>query len=182
MLSIKLSKLLLLNLLSYVAFGQPQEAQDLFEKGLIKNQSYHFIDASVFFTQAIALEPEFAEAYYQRGLSFEAMGKSSYAIKDFNRAIYQDIKNVEVYLKLITYYKNLQQYQSAILICQKLIQAMPENAAGAYYDLGEIYETMNNVDLAIKSYQQSLLNADESFEDFRKQLLIKIESLKSQNS
>ena len=163
------------------AFSESLTANELYEKGLNKNKSYHYVDASVYFTQAIAKKLEFPEAYYQRGLSFEGMGKSTHAIKDFNTAIDQGFKDIDAYLKLISYYKNSKQYQSAILICQKLIQAMPENAAGAYYDMGKIYENLGNIEWAIKSYEKSLLNTDNEFEEFKNQLQTKIESLKQIN-
>jgi len=163
------------------AFSESITANELFEKGLKKNKSYHYVDASVYFTQAIAKKYEFPEAYYQRGLSFQGMGEIKQAIKDYNQAINQGLKNVDVYLKLISHYKNAEQFQSAILICQKLIQAMPENAAGAYYDMGKIYEKSGNIEWAIKSYEKSLLNTDDEFEEFKNQLQTKIESLKPIN-
>ena len=39
------------------------------------------------YDEAIRLDPQFASAYYNRGLAYQRLGQSERAIKDFNEAI-----------------------------------------------------------------------------------------------
>ncbi len=158
--------------------AQTDQANIYYQQGVTNNQQGLLIEASVLFTQAIAEYPEFAQAYYQRGLSFDGMGEKSHAIKDFKQSVDYKIVNLQPYLRLINHYKSNSQYLAALIITDQLVANMPDQAAGGYYDKGQIYELMNKSSLAIKAYEMTLKNTDEDMTIFKEQLLDKIAHLK----
>lgn len=84
MMFIKTIVFIFITLLLNTSFAQSPKAQELFEKGVQQNKAGYLIKAVTLLTEAIALNPDYADAYYQRGLSFKGMGNKSYFIKDLN--------------------------------------------------------------------------------------------------
>ncbi|MEE9452764.1 MAG: hypothetical protein V3V13_00085 [Paracoccaceae bacterium] len=160
-----------------MVLAQSDQAVEFYEQGLAQNQVYKLVGASVSFTEAIGLYPEYAQAYYQRGLSFAGMGKQDHAIKDFNAAVGYKITELDPYLRLIAWHKERHQYLAALLITDQLIANMPENAAGGYYDKGQIYELMGNSTLAVVAYKACLQRLEDEASDFANMLKHRISEL-----
>ena len=160
------------------ASTENDDATSLYQQGIAKNKQGLLIQASILFTQAIDKNPEFAQAYYQRGLSFDGMGEKSQAIKDYKQAVDFKASNLQPYLALIQHFKTNTQYLAALIITDQLIENIPDQAAGGYYDKAQIYELMNNSNLAIKAYELALKNTDEEMSEFNEQLIKKISHLK----
>jgi tetratricopeptide (TPR) repeat protein len=161
-----------------VCHAQSNKAVDYYNKGVEFNKTGKLVKASIHFTEAVSMYPGYAQAYYQRSLSFNGMGQTQSARKDLMKAIQLGIKNVNPYLSQIKYYKSTKQYTSAILITKKLIRAMPENSAGAYYDQGLIYEEINHPKEAIAAFNTSIELLDSNSQDFKEILLNKIKNNK----
>lgn len=162
---------------SVQAFAQSEEAVALYKRGLEANQNGKLIEASVLFTEAIAIYPKYAEAYYQRGLSFIGMKRAENGMKDFQQAVGHKVQNLNPYLRLIKWHNTHNRFQASLIITDQIIANMPENAAGAYWDKGQIYERMNKRKLAIAAYQASLRALDSDNADFAKTLKSRIVEL-----
>ncbi len=156
------------------------EAENLYQLALVKNQEGLLIQASALLTQAISLDKQQSKYFYQRGLSFFGMDEVTHGIKDFNTAV--DLKTLElgVYIKLIQHYMDNNQYLAVLIITDQLAANIPDQAAGAFYDKGRAYEAMNKGELAILAYQSSLNNLDESQHDFKQLLQEKINKIEDE--
>ena len=77
------------------------------------------------------------------------MGEPAHAMRDMNIAIGLKIKILDPFLRLIRHHMQRHQFLPALIITDQLITNMPEIAAGAYYDKGQIFELMGKADLAI---------------------------------
>jgi tetratricopeptide (TPR) repeat protein len=65
----------------------PSSAREYYEKGLACEQGMDHVQAIANFTQAIQLDPRFADAHYARALTREITGDFEEAIADFERVI-----------------------------------------------------------------------------------------------
>ncbi len=161
-----------------VCHAQSNKAVNYYNKGVEHNKTGKLVKASIQLTNAISINPDYAQAYFQRSLSFKGMGQSEHARKDSMKAIHLGIKNINPYLAQIKYYKSTKQYTSALLITKKLMRAMPENSPGAYYDQGLIYEEINQPKEAIVAFNTSIELLDSNSQDFKEILLNKIKQNK----
>ena len=70
-----------------------KKAIKLFKQGNIHLTKNEFDRAIEAYTQAIALNPDFAEAFNHRGMAYGNKGEFDRAIPDFNQAIALNPKN-----------------------------------------------------------------------------------------
>lgn len=142
------------------------EARAFYEQGLAGNRSGHLVEATTAFTNALTLDPEFAEAYYQRGLAFDGMGRRQQAVDDYAAAVGRGIQTLEPYLRLIAIYKENQLYPAALIVTDQILAHLPENAAGAYWDKGQIYQLMGDRPNAIAAYEACIAALGPTNADF----------------
>lgn len=166
-------------IITSAAFAQSPKAQALYDRGVELNQTGVLVEASVLFTEALAIDPGYAEAYYQRGLSFLGMERPGHAVRDFTQATGLGIRNLDPYLRLIKWHDGRQQFAAALIVTDQLVANMPENAAGAYWDKGKIYERMGKRALAIAAYKAALSALDSDNADFADVLNTRIDQLEN---
>ncbi len=109
------------------------------------------------YNKAIEINPRFAEAYNNRGISF-AQGKGQYdqAISDFDKAIEINSKFAEAYNNRGISYFNKGQYDQAISDYDKAIEINPRHAE-AYYKRGLVYaQVKGQYDQAISDFDKAI--------------------------
>lgn len=84
-------------MISSSAFGQSQKAMQLYELGVKQNEAGLLLEASVYLSDAIFEYLRYADAYYQRGMSFYGLEKISHAIRDLDAATQLKVKSVHAY-------------------------------------------------------------------------------------
>ncbi|KAM5336951.1 tetratricopeptide repeat protein 6 [Glossophaga mutica] len=84
------------------------------------------------FTKAVKTNPNFAEAFYQRGLCKMKLHKDT-SILDFNHAITIDPKYYEAYLSRVAFYGLEGRYSKAILNCNEAIKIFPHSVRAYVY-------------------------------------------------
>jgi len=62
------------------------KTEDFFLRGEDKYQKGDYQGAIVAYTQAIALNPNYAKAYYNRGIARDDLGDKQGAVGDYNQA------------------------------------------------------------------------------------------------
>ena len=87
------------------------------------------------YTEAIRLDPKFAEAYYNRGVAYENKGEYDKAIADYTEAIRLDPKYAEAYNSRGFAYGNKGEHDKAIADYTEAIRLDPKYA-NAYYNRG----------------------------------------------
>ena len=113
--------------------NNPQSADAFVAKGLsLESNKAAAIDS---YTQAIRLDPQYANAYYRRAIARHDRGDRQGAIADYNEAIRLNPNNAIAYYNRGVALYNLRNYQDAIADFSQYIRFMP-NDISAYYARG----------------------------------------------
>jgi tetratricopeptide (TPR) repeat protein len=122
--------------------------------------------AAADYTEALRINPKYAEAYYNRGNAAYRNGKRDYerAIADYTEAIRLDPKYANAYnLRGQAYYKGKKDYNNAIADFTEAIRLNP-NIAMYFFNRGVAYHIgKQDYDQAIADYTEALhINPDDS--------------------
>src|SRR3989338_7098103 len=112
-------------------------------------------DAIEAYTSAIALDPNYAAAYNNRGVAYKNKGQNDRAIEDYNKAIALDPNYAAAYNNRGNAYANKGQYDRAIEDYNKAI-ALDPNYAKAYNNRGGAYDNKGQNDRAIEDYNKAI--------------------------
>lgn len=117
-------------------------------------------------TRAIELNPNLAEAYSCRGVSYNKKGKRDCALADFNRAIELNPEDAGVYRDRADVYKKKGMYDHAVADLSRWAELEPENAA-PYFLRGSVYYEKGERDLG----RADLIRAVDMLPDFAEDAL-----------
>jgi len=127
--------------ISVVAFSQ-DKATEYFNKGMEKFQERSFDSAIYYFTLALEIKPDYAEAAFRRGLSKNSKGLNDEALVDYNYAISLNPKPV--------YYNNVGmikmkegKFEEAMAMYDNAID-LDSNYLVALYNKGRLFLEMEN--------------------------------------
>ncbi len=134
--------------------------------------------AIVYFTKAISLNPQYTNAYLNRGLCYFNTGIQDKALQDWDTVRVQNpnMPNLAKYLSIITRYYmaqamkniNANNLENGIPLLNKAIEASP-NAVDAWYSLGVSYLKLGKVQEG-KSALQKVLQLNPNNEDAKRAL------------
>ncbi len=139
----------------YAKTADRLSATDWFKKGYqhwLNKEDDNAIEA---FTSAIALDPNYAKAYTNRGNAYYNKGQHDRAIEDYNKAIAlkPDFLGL-IYNNRGSAYGEKGWYDRAIEDFNKAIQLDP-NDAEAYNNRGVAYDNKGNMGRAISDFQKA---------------------------
>ena len=98
-----------------LAAPAPQTAAEWWEQGSLLSLQKDFDGAIAAYDKAIALQPQYADAYNNRGNAYMGKGEYEKAIADFSQAIVLDPQYADAYYNRANAYSSLKQYEKAIL-------------------------------------------------------------------
>jgi tetratricopeptide (TPR) repeat protein len=132
-------------------------ATEWFEKGYKLDESGNYSDAVKAYSKVIELNPQYADAYLNRGLAYCRLGNYQQGIKDYNKAIELDSRAIRTaaYSNRGLTYGHLGNYQQAIEDYNKAIELDPQ-FAGAYLNRGSAYVELSNYQQAIKDCNKAI--------------------------
>lgn len=107
------------------------------------------------YEQLVQLHPDYAVAYYNRGIIYYDKGDYDQAISDYNQAITLDPKYAVAYHNRGLTYKNKGDYDKAISDYDQAIRLDPQDT-NAYNSRGVAYKIKGNYDQAISDYNQAI--------------------------
>jgi tetratricopeptide (TPR) repeat protein len=137
------------------------QKRDLYNKGRNQMSNEKFLDAIRSFELAIRIDPQFIDAWVEKGYAHFHLGEYSVAISSYNRAIEIDVENGPAWnLKGLAYYK-MKNYDKAIECCEKAIDLDP-NDGMSWYNMA-CYLTLNG-------------KADDGLEALRRSIEIDIQN------
>jgi len=115
------------------------------------------------FSEAIKMQPDFAEAYEDRALALEQTGDYSAALSDYESLIKLDPANKKFYIgKKGGAHMALQQYEEAIKCFDEALKASPKDAivmrnmslalssTGKYAEAGALYQKATDLNPSLK--------------------------------
>jgi Flp pilus assembly protein TadD len=107
-----------------------------------------------YLNKAIKLQPDYADAYNERGIAFTQLGQKQKAIEDFNKAISLNPQDANFYNNRGIVYFQLGQYQRTIDDYNVVIRLKPDNA-NAYNNRGVSYLQLGNKKLGCRDLQKA---------------------------
>jgi tetratricopeptide (TPR) repeat protein len=118
-------------------------------------------------TKALEIDPEDADAYYNRGLTYNVMGEWDQAISDFTKSLEIRPGNADALFNRGIAYEEKGQWWQAISDYNETLEAEPEDAAAWYRKGGALRNAGKDYD-AMKAYESFIKFAlPESVEDVK---------------
>jgi len=130
-------------------------AKVYYNKGVKNFNAYNFEQAILDFTEAIRINPNYAEAYCQRGYTYSWLGDIYKAGADFTQAIRINPGYGDAYIARSSFYISIGDYNNALADNTQLVRLRP-NDFGVYAGRGSIYMLLKDFDNAIANYTQAI--------------------------
>jgi tetratricopeptide (TPR) repeat protein len=141
------------------------DAVDLYRQAIRFISDEQYDEALVALDQSIEINPHFAEAFYNRGLTHYCMNDMDLAIEDFDRSLQLGFDDALLYRNRGNAYSRKGDVEGALSDYAQAIALEPENG-GVYLNRGEVYENTRQKELAKADYQTILtLACDEWIKD-----------------
>ncbi len=133
---------------------QIPSAQRAYDDGIkLRNQS-HYAEASEKFLQAIRINPEFGDAYFQLGSSRLREGNTQEAIKAFIKLGQIEPQNQKAILAAADAYTSLELFEDAATLYYRVAHLNPDSFK-IHYDLGYVLFRLNRFPEAIGELEKS---------------------------
>ncbi len=132
-----------------------QTAYTEFYIGLTAYQKGKYEDALKHYDQAIDINPQFAEAYNNRGITKDRLGRHEEAIADYDQATRINPQFAEAYYNRGTTKDVLGRHEEAIANYDQAIRINPQYAQ-AYYNRGNAKDVLGRHEEAIADYDQAI--------------------------
>ncbi|MBI2968069.1 MAG: tetratricopeptide repeat protein [Bacteroidetes bacterium] len=120
--------------------------------------------ASHYFSRAVSLDPDYAEAHYNLAYSYEMRGIRDSAIICFEKALNLQPDHKPAYDRIFPLYLSSLQYDKAIEINLQAAANIPEFSAMYYVNAGNVYtakhDTLNALNYFIKAFEKEPGNRD----------------------
>ena len=108
------------------------------------------------YSKALAIYPQFADAYFNRGISYQNLQQYEAAIADYDKAIeYNPQISTDVYIHRGRSYEELGRSTDAIADFSKALEAHPPDQR-AYFYRGYSYCRIYLFDLAVKDFDSAI--------------------------
>ena len=131
------------------------KADDFYIKASSEVKSGNFQEAIAAYNQAISINPQYTDAYNDRGVVRSALGSLSEGIKDFEQAVQINPQYSTAYVNLGIARLKSKDYEQAIINFDRALQINP-NIADAYLNRGKSYLYLGKKEKAIADYDQAL--------------------------
>ncbi len=146
---------------SHAIQGKPDYANAFYNRAvaeynlfLITQDSSYIYKALNDINNAIAIKIDFKDAFLQRGLLYDLLGKPENARFDYQRVLELDPKNARAYINLGTYYGQKGDYDKAIQYFKKALKFAP-NLYASYSNIGLVYLNKNQLDSALYYFNKA---------------------------
>ena len=134
----------------------------LLDKGKELYKNDQDSEAAKVFEQALAFDPDFAEAHFRLGLCYESMNKTEEAdtefkkaVESYNKYVNDNPEDAEAFYQFGQVYAALHQYSDAVRQYRQAIQ-LKDDDSDMYYDLGTALMRLAQYDEAVTAFSKSL--------------------------
>lgn len=138
------------------------DAFALYEKGWEAYKKNHDEDAVEAFKQALAIDPDYADARYKLGLAYDALQKKEEADREYEKAVeaykkfidrHADDAVAHYHLGLV--YGKLHKYDDAVKVLKQAAKLSPEDS-DLFYELGFAHGKLAQYPEAVAALNKSL--------------------------
>ncbi|KAF5433807.1 Tetratricopeptide (TPR) repeat containing protein [Candidatus Methanophagaceae archaeon] len=137
-------------------------AQKWFNRAYGEGKKGNKETAIEYYTKALELNPEYPDAYYNRGATYYNLKDYEKAISDYNKALELNQEYVDAYNNRGLAYGDLKDYGKAISDFNKAIELNPEYA-DAYNNRGAAYYDLTEYEVAISDWNKAIeLNPEDA--------------------
>lgn len=125
------------------------------KRGLDAFDNHNYDLAITDYTEAIRLNPDYAEAYVNRGLAYTQTGDDDKAIADYTAAIHLKPDFAEAYINRGYAYGQRRDYDKAIADCDEAIRLKPDHWA-AYINRADACNHKGYWDKTLADYNEAI--------------------------
>jgi Tfp pilus assembly protein PilF len=122
-------------------------------------------EALASFDRAIALKPDYAEAFYNRGNVLQKLKRLSEALASFDQAIGFKPDFAEAFNNRGNVLQELRRLDEALASCDRAVALKPD-FAGAFNNRGNVLQELKRFDQALASYERALVLQPDYAEAF----------------
>ncbi len=145
--------------------GRRERARVPYNTGLELVARGSFLDATAEFREAARLDPDFAEAQYNLGVTYQKLDAHDKAIEAFARAVRLRAKNSDYHYAIGGSYFHLGRYDEAVQAFEKALLFNPANIK-AQYSLAAALEKDGKLSRARKAWEKYLeMDSDSDWAD-----------------
>jgi tetratricopeptide (TPR) repeat protein len=137
----------------YIA-GAPERAAKEVRAGMSLMAPGNYQNAIAHFDRAIAIWPQFAEAYFQRGVAYQSLKQPDRAMEDFDRSLGYDPTLAHAYDAQGSIYRARGDFSRAMQAFARAIEIAPD--ADAYFERGQAYESLGQHAKAVEDFDQAI--------------------------
>jgi len=154
-------KHIIIFILTIVVFSSCQndtdkkEATNFFFRGNLKLKEKEYFDAIKWFGEAIKKNNNFSDAYYNRGLAYQALEKNDEALTDFTRAYELDSHFAPALFKKVEILQSMEKVDLALNEANLLVKSFPDSAANFRLQ-GDIFFQKKELNSSMASYEIAL--------------------------
>ena len=130
-------------------------ASEYFERAYQHGEAKRYDDAIRDYTEAIRLNPQYANAYVNRGSAYGNKNDYDRAIADYNEALRLNPQYADAYFNRGLAYRNKNDYDRAIADYTEAIHLNPQYA-NAYNNRGYVYLSQKQYALALNDFTYAL--------------------------
>jgi tetratricopeptide (TPR) repeat protein len=141
---------------SLTSLRVPKAAAKAYDKGIAALVDEKLPAAQKWFEQAVALYPEYAQAWSSLGETLEQESKIREAVAACEHAVQADVKYVRPYLQLMRMAVKEKRMEDAAALGERAMQLNPVEFPGIFYYDAEANYKLKHLDLAEKTAQRAI--------------------------
>jgi tetratricopeptide (TPR) repeat protein len=138
----------------YGASDVTLKAQAIHQRGYDYYKQKDYNNAIASYSEAIQLDPNNSQLYFNRGIAFRELRQYQEALQDFRKAVELDPTDTGAYDNLGWIHAQMGQFDKSIDYYTKTIEIKPQDG-GAYYNRGGSYYRKGDLDSALKDAKQA---------------------------
>jgi len=153
----KTSYLLLLLCILFTACqtdGDKREATNFFLRGNTKFKEKEYHESIKWYTEAVQKQAQFPDAYYNRGLVYQALEKNEDALADFTTAVEQDAAFAPALFKKTEILQTMNRIDDALASAEVLVKNFPDSSAN--------WSLQGNIQMQKSLWNESLASYDRA--------------------